>query len=93
MNCTLEGCINSRAVAFEIQALPRIVASVPNVLLVIAGQAHPVLGRGYLQQLKDLAASLGVGDAVKFQSSFLTEPDLLHLYQVRRCGLSCIMFI
>ena len=66
-----------------VQALPRIAASVPNALLVVAGQAHPVLGRGYVKQLKDLAASLGVGDAVKFQSSFLAEPDLLHLYQVR----------
>ena len=75
-------------VACTVQALPRIASSVPNVLLVVAGQAHPVLGRGYLEQLKDLAASLGVGDAVKFLSSFLSEPDLLHLYQVRAALLS-----
>jgi len=75
------------------QALPRIAASVPNVLLVVAGQAHPLLGRGYLKQLVELAASLGVSDLVEFHSSFLSEPDLLHMYQVQLHLKSCLCFL
>jgi hypothetical protein len=69
--------------------MPRVVAAVPNVLLVVAGQAHPLLGRGYLNQLTDLATSLGVSDAIRFHSTFLSEPDLLRLYQVRLCAAIC----
>jgi glycosyltransferase involved in cell wall biosynthesis len=51
-------------------------------LLIIAGQAHPVLGHQYLQQLRELARELGVERLVSFHSTFMLESDLLHLYQV-----------
>jgi glycosyltransferase involved in cell wall biosynthesis len=55
---------------------------VPNVLLIVAGQAHPVLGQNYLEHLQALSNTLGVARFVKFHSSFLQEADLLQLYQV-----------
>ena len=72
------------------QALPLIAASVPTVLLVVVGQAHPVLGVHYLEKLQDAARALRVDHLVRFHSSYVPEADLLHLYQARSGALCAL---
>ena len=66
-----------------LHALPAIIAAVPHALLVVAGQAHPVLGERYLESLEAQAQALRVDAHVQFLSTFLPEADMLHLFQVR----------
>lgn len=43
-----------------------ILQSVPNALLVVAGQPHPAYSSRYVSELADMAARLGVSRAVRF---------------------------
>lgn len=64
-----------------IRALPRIVATRPNALYVIAGATHPHLvardGEVYRESLQQLAEELGVADNVRFANAYLSNEELL----------------
>ena len=64
-----------------IRALPRIVATRPNTLYVIAGATHPHLiareGETYRDSLHALAEELGVADNLKFVNAYLDTENLL----------------
>jgi glycosyltransferase involved in cell wall biosynthesis len=60
-----------------IRALPAIVAAHPDTLYVVLGATHPHLvareGEAYRDNLKNLAAELGVENAVRFIDGFLDQ--------------------
>ena len=68
-----------------IRALPAIVAAHPETLYVVLGATHPHLvareGEAYREQLKAIAAELGVGDSVRFIDGFLAQDALLDYLQ------------
>ncbi len=70
-----------KGVEHIVEALRRVSVSVPNVLLVVAGEPHPVFGRQYLQQLQALVADLGVDSLVQFRTKFAPQAELERLYQ------------
>ncbi len=64
-----------------IRAMPAITKARPHALYVILGATHPHLvareGEAYRNSLRDLADSLGVGDAVHFVNTYVDTPLLL----------------
>jgi glycosyltransferase involved in cell wall biosynthesis len=68
-----------------IRALPAIVAAHPDTLYVVLGATHPHLvareGEAYRDNLKNLAAELGVENAVRFIDGFLGQERLLDYLQ------------
>ncbi len=66
-----------------IAALPRVLATHPDVIYVVAGATHPNLVRGegeaYRKMLMDLAKSLGVAGHVRFIDRFIPRDQLVDL--------------
>ncbi len=64
-----------------IEALPAVVAEVPDLLYVVLGATHPNLvvheGEAYRERLKQLAAARGVGDHVAFVNAFVEHNELI----------------
>jgi len=69
-----------KGVEHVIEALRAIALFVPNALLVVAGEPHPELGRGYLAELQARVAELQVDDLVHFATRYLPQAELEALY-------------
>ncbi|KAL0482983.1 hypothetical protein AKO1_015020 [Acrasis kona] len=62
-----------------IKAMPTILRQVPNILFMIYGKAHPSCGpscSSYLQNIKNLVATLGLSRSVIFYDVFLSDKQL-----------------
>ncbi|GAB4221599.1 MAG: glycosyltransferase family 4 protein [Spirochaetales bacterium] len=70
----------NKGIEYMIQALPQIVARVPNVVYIILGATHPHIvktqGQAYRQSLERLARSLGVDKHVVFYNQFVELDEL-----------------
>ena len=72
-----------------LRAVPRVLESVPEAKFVLVGRGWGPAGARYEQELHDLAASLGVTDAVLFPGERTDIPDLLASFDVSvHCSLS-----
>jgi hypothetical protein len=71
----------NKGVESVIQALPRILATKPNVAYIVAGATHPHIrrreGDTYRESLQALAKSLGVEDNVIFHNRFVSPEEMM----------------
>jgi len=65
-----------------IQALPEICRQHPNTVYLIVGQTHPSAQQqekeSYREELRELAKSLGVAQAIQFVNKYLTKEEIKH---------------
>jgi glycosyltransferase involved in cell wall biosynthesis len=65
-----------------VRAVPRVLEAFPNAKFALVGRGWGPQGLAFEQSLKDLAASLGVADAVLFPGERLDVPDVLAAFDV-----------
>jgi glycosyltransferase involved in cell wall biosynthesis len=72
-----------------IRAVPHVLKSFPDAKFVLVGRGWGPGGPKYEQELKDLAKTLGAGDAILFPGERSDIPDLLAAFDISvQCSLS-----
>lgn len=81
-----------KGVEYAIAALPKIIASHPEVVYLVIGATHPIVlkneGEKYRNELIQLAHDLGVQDHVLFYNEYLPTTELLKFLQATEIYLS-----